>query len=365
MTASCAGRTAPPRRPERTFFPWCFIGFVLVALVLLLPKFSDACGKPPVFESMKFKGVPKSSYSPGEKIYFECNPGYYYSLYLPLVTFCENNNSWFPLDEACFKKECPTPKVPNGVAVGPEVGFQFDREAQFFCDEGYYLQGEEILTCKRSGSNVHWNYDIPKCEKILCQSPGKIKNGKHTNSWRDIFEYNELVTYSCDPSHGPEEYSLVGESKLICSGPGTWSSDPPECKVVKCEYPVLKNGKLVSGIREKFSYQAVVLFECLSGFYLNGSNPVFCGGNNTWEPEMPTCIKGFKPTHATKPPVSRYPDAGTITLIILTILVGIAVICTCVYKCLRREKKGHFPFYSLFRTYVTGESHREVKFISL
>ncbi|KAF6292587.1 hypothetical protein mRhiFer1_002466 [Rhinolophus ferrumequinum] len=179
---------------------------------------------------MKFKGVPKSSYSPGEKIYFECNPGYYYSLYLPLVTFCENNNSWFPLDEACFKKECPTPKVPNGVAVGPEVGFQFDREAQFFCDEGYYLQGEEILTCKRSGSNVHWNYDIPKCEKILCQSPGKIKNGKHTNSWRDIFEYNELVTYSCDPSHGPEEYSLVGESKLICSGPGTWSSDPPECK---------------------------------------------------------------------------------------------------------------------------------------
>lgn len=64
----------------------------------------DACGKPPVFESMKFKGVPKSSYSPGEKIYFECNPGYYYSLFLPLVTFCENNNSWFPLDEACFSK---------------------------------------------------------------------------------------------------------------------------------------------------------------------------------------------------------------------------------------------------------------------
>lgn len=67
-------------------------------------------------------------------------------------------------------------------------------------------------------------------KEIFCQPPGKIKNGKHTNSWRDIFEYNELVTYSCDPSNGPEEYSLVGDSKLICSGPSTWSTDPPECK---------------------------------------------------------------------------------------------------------------------------------------
>ncbi|XP_011384464.1 membrane cofactor protein-like [Pteropus vampyrus] len=310
---------------------------------------------------MTLKGVPKSSYSPGEKVYYYCKPGHYQLLFHSTSTYCEENSSWHPIPEGCSRKECTTPQVLNGGILDPNhtlyIGFQFDKEFHFFCDEGYYLRGEKILTCKRSGDKVYWNYDLPKCEKIFCQPPGKIKNGKHTNSWRDIFEYNELVTYSCDPSNGPEEYSLVGDSKLICSGPSTWSTDPPECKVVKCEYPVLENGRLVSGIKEKFYYQAVVLFECLKGFYLHGSNPVFCGENSTWEPEMPTCIKGLKPTRSTKPPVSRYPgypnpsefplyedfkelDPGIIAVIILTILVGIAVICTCLYKCLRRNKKG-------------------------
>jgi len=141
----------------------------------------------------------------------------------------------------------------------------------------------------------------------MCPSPGKIPNGKHTGSEKDEFEYNEAVTYSCDPSSGPDEYSLIGERRLICTGDGVWSSDPPQCKVVKCDYPVIEHGRLVSGIRDKYSYQAVVLFECVPGFYLNGSNPVFCGGRSTWEPAMPKCIRGFKPTHPTKPPVLKYP----------------------------------------------------------
>ena len=65
---------------------------------------------------------------------------------------------------------------------------------------------------------------------VYCGRPPQIKNGKHTNSYRNIFEYNELVTYTCNPSNGPDEYSLVGESKLFCSAPGKWSSAPPQCK---------------------------------------------------------------------------------------------------------------------------------------
>ncbi|XP_053771767.1 membrane cofactor protein isoform X2 [Desmodus rotundus] len=357
MTASCKLRRALPCRPKNPFFPWSFAKILLMALVVRLPTSFGDCGKPPEFDSMTIKGVPKSSYVIWEKVFYDCKPGYYYKLFSPYNTFCEPNSTWYPIDEACYRKSCPTPKIPNGGVVALQMGFEFDKEAEFYCDDGYYLKGEQILTCKLSGDQVYWNYAVPTCEKIFCQSPGKIENGKHTNSWRNVFEFNELVTYSCDPSNGPEEYSLVGESKLICSGPGKWSSDPPQCKVVKCDYPVLKHGRPVSKIKDKFSYQDEILFQCLEGFYLNGSNPVFCGGNNTWEPEMPTCIKGFKPTHPTKPPVSRYPgypnprelppieeivelDPGVIALIIFTILVAIAIICTCLYKWLRRGKKG-------------------------
>lgn len=65
------------------------------------------------------------------------------------------------------------------------------------------------------------------------------------NSHRDILEYNELITYSCNHSKGPEKYSLVGESKLICSGNGRWSSAPPQCKgsisISFCLYEYCRN----------------------------------------------------------------------------------------------------------------------------
>ncbi|XP_046932728.1 membrane cofactor protein-like [Lynx rufus] len=306
---------------------------------------------------MKLKGKPKKYYEVGEKIYYECLPGRI--TVFPVMAYCEQNHSWFPLQEACMKKECDRLSLQHGEVVAPNKTFSFDHEAHFYCDEGYYLVGQQVIVCNLRGNDVYWSDNPPQCKKIYCQPPAKINNGKYSNSHRTIFEYNELITYSCNPSQGSDEFSLVGDSKLICVGNNKWSSDPPQCKVVRCEHPVLVNGRLVSGVRETYSYQAVVLFECLPGFYLNGSNPVFCGGRNTWEPEMPTCIKGFKPTHPTKPPVSKYPgypepnesalfeeleelDAGIIAVIILTILVGLAVLCTCLYRCLQRKKgKGN------------------------
>ncbi|KAB0376962.1 hypothetical protein FD755_011406, partial [Muntiacus reevesi] len=127
---------------------------------------------------------------------------------------------------------------------------------------------------------------------ILCSTPGNIKNGRFT-IYKDEYQYNEIVTYMCDPSNGPDEYSLVGESRLVCVDRDRWSSEPPECKVVKCDYPVVEHGMIVSGFRRKFYYKAQVVFKCNQGFSLHGSSTIVCNANSTWEPQIPTCAQAF------------------------------------------------------------------------
>ncbi|XP_054567414.1 membrane cofactor protein-like [Eptesicus fuscus] len=228
MTASRRPRTAPPRRP---FSSRSFVGILLGALVLRLPASTDACDEIPRYESMKAKGNPVPPVSPGFTADYECRPGY--RLIVPLVrptaTVCQADGTWAPaLQEACTRKSCPQLTEPvNGRVEGT---FQFGSQANYSCNEGYYLVGKPVVHCEFFGNDVAWHGDLPLCEKILCQPPEQILNGGFTNSHRDIFEYNEEVAYSCKPSGGPDEYSLVGKSTLRCSGPNKWSSDPPECK---------------------------------------------------------------------------------------------------------------------------------------
>ncbi|XP_032501792.1 membrane cofactor protein-like isoform X2 [Phocoena sinus] len=305
MTASCSSRKAPPYRSESPFSSRCFVGILLVALLFLLPISSDACGEPPRYESMRLQGVPKPSYRPGDSIQYECRPGYQPKRpSLPTTAVCQHDSMWSLLQEACTRKQCPNlGDPPNGQVHYPNGSILFGSEAHYVCNVGYFLIGPSILYCDISGSTVDWSDNPPVCEKILCKPPEKILNGKYTNSHKDIFEYSEVVTYSCDASNGTDQYSLVGESKLVCIGNDKWSSDPPQCKVVKCVYPHVENGMMVSGHGPKFYYKATVVYRCNEGFKLNGSNTIICSANSTWDPEIPTCIKEST-TPSTQPPIS-------------------------------------------------------------
>ena len=65
--------------------------------------------------------------------------------------------------------------------------------------------------------------------------------------------------------------------------------------VVKCDYPIVENGAIVSGFRGKYYYNMQVVFQCHDGFHLHGSSTIVCGANGTWEPELPKCsAKGMK-----------------------------------------------------------------------
>ncbi|XP_053523947.1 membrane cofactor protein-like isoform X3 [Artibeus jamaicensis] len=280
---------------------------------------------------MMLKGSPKNVYQSGESVEYQCRPGYIRIVPpLSVTSVCQADDTWAPLQEACRKKPCPQLADPtNGGVVYVNGSYQFGSQARYVCNEGYYLIGTKILYCELSGTTVAWSGDPPHCEKILCQPPRKISNGRYTNSHKDTFQYNEVVIYTCDPSNGPDEYSLVGENKLVCSGHNLWSSNPPECKVVKCQYPVLENGRLVSGAGTKFYYKATVTVECLPGFHLEGSGRISCGRNSIWEPKMPKCIKvstpvitkptissvsGVKPIVPSAPPTASQPGHSTLSI---------------------------------------------------
>ncbi|XP_010835156.1 PREDICTED: membrane cofactor protein isoform X9 [Bison bison bison] len=322
--------------------------------MLLFSLFLDACDDPPRFVSMKPQGTLKPSYSPGEQILHECRPGF--QPITPgqvLALVCQDNNTWSSLQEGCKRRRCPNLADPtNGQVILVNGSTEFGSEVHYVCNNGYYLLGTSISYCEVSGTGVNWSDNPPTCEKILCQPPPEIQNGKYTNSHKDVFEYNEVVTYSCDPSNGPDGYSLVGESKLTCIGNGEWSSQPPQCKVVKCVYPAIEHGTIVSGFGPKYYYKATVVLKCNEGFNLYGNSVVVCGENSTWEPELPKCIKGHPPhpTDASPPNGAEGLGAGYIVLVIVAVLIGVGLLL-CLYCCFcRQRKKG---------IYVTGESHRQ------
>ncbi|XP_066220106.1 membrane cofactor protein-like [Saccopteryx leptura] len=309
MTVSPKPRRAPSYHLESLFSSWRFVGIHLVTLVLLLPSGSDACDVPPKFQSMMLRGASQTVYQPGDTVEYECRLGY--MRIVPLVSttaVCQADNTWTPLQEACTKKSCVNLAEPrNGQVTYVNGSTTFGSQAHYECNEGFYLLGIKILYCEISGDKMEWSDNPPLCEKILCQPPKKIPHGTYTNSQKDTYEYNEVVTYSCNPSNGPDEYSLVGKRTLICSGQDQWSSDPPECKVVKCPYPVVNNGRIVSIIGTKYSYRTRVTFQCLKGFLFEGSNSAVCGANSTWVPGLPKCTQGVQPTVPKTTPVSSKP----------------------------------------------------------
>ncbi|XP_027421556.1 membrane cofactor protein isoform X23 [Bos indicus x Bos taurus] len=355
MRASCTPLKAPLRRPERLASSGRFAWVLLLAPLLLLPTSSDACDDPPRFVSMKPQGTLKPSYSPGEQILHECRPGF--QPITPgqvLALVCQDNNTWSSLQEGCKKRRCPTLADPtNGQVILVNGNTEFGSEVHYVCNNGYYLLGTSISYCEVSGTGVNWSDNPPTCEKILCQPPPEIQNGKYTNSHKDVFEYNEVVTYSCDPSNGPDEYSLVGESKLTCIGNGEWSSQPPQCKVVKCVYPAIEYGTIVSGFGPKYYYKATVVLKCNEGFNLQGNSVVVCGENSTWEPELPKCIKGHppRPTDASPPNGAEGLGAGYIVLVIVAVLIGVGLLL-CLYCCFcGQRKKGKAECSATYTTY--------------
>uniref|UniRef100_A0A8B9T4P0 Sushi domain-containing protein n=1 Tax=Anas platyrhynchos TaxID=8839 RepID=A0A8B9T4P0_ANAPL len=66
-------------------------------------------------------------------------------------------------------------------------------------------------------------------------------------------------------------------------------TDLPSLAVVRCENPVVENGKKLTGFVEQYTYGDTVAFECLPGYFMNGSHTAKCDADNNWNPPLPKC----------------------------------------------------------------------------
>jgi sushi, von Willebrand factor type A, EGF and pentraxin domain-containing protein 1 len=140
------------------------------------------------------------------------------------------------------------------------------------------------LTCEKSG----WSgIDIHTVEcmpiDLTCQRPKEIKNGN--------FIYNGLnsgsiVKYKCDYN-----YMLIGSTTQICGDDKKWNGTQPDCVILRCPLPEqIPNGKFNGSSVPINQLYSVVNYECLTGYYLNGSFIRVCLPTAKWSNEEPKCL---------------------------------------------------------------------------
>ncbi|NWI28363.1 C4BPA protein, partial [Sula dactylatra] len=286
-----------------------------------LPLPAADCQQPPRFAFAEPPVPLKESYAVGTSLRYRCRPGYSMaSGKSPMVT-CLPSSVWsVGSHDFCIGKSCGPPDIVNG-RFDSETNLLLGATITYSCNVGYRLLGKPSAQCILRGNEVFWD-TIPVCASIQCLPPPVINNGQVSNGDRD-FTFGMAVTYRCDKG-----FALIGDATIYCTVmdnnvEGTWSGPVPECKVVRCENPEVKNGRKLSGFGTGHTYKDTVIFECNPGHLLNGSSVVTCEADSTWKPSLPTC----DPIYCG--PAPRFPFAEGETAVGDSSLAG----TTLKYRC--------------------------------
>ncbi|NWY52532.1 C4BPA protein, partial [Chionis minor] len=233
-----------------------------------------------------------TSFPVGTVVSYVCRPGYLRIPGKSLTRTCQDLQ-WVPTEQFCTERKCRHPgELENGFINVADL--TFGSKATFSCEGGFRLIGPDEISCVIKDNGVDWNRDLPFCQRIPCNPPASIANGRYTEA--ASYVYQTAVTYTCDDvPNGAEPFSLIGPATIFCTydahSNGVWSELPPECRVVKCDNPNVENGKKITGFGFSYTYKDSVMFECDPGYFMIGSDVITCEGDNTWSPPKPTCSK--------------------------------------------------------------------------
>lgn len=233
-----------------------------------------SCPEPGLLQNGRLEG---QTTVVGSVIHYYCNQGY--RLEGNEVLTCQEDSSWDYIPPVCVLLSCPYPdNISNGQLVISKnsTSLVFNDIVFYECNEGYILEGEELLTCLQNGQ---WSSSTPSCSKVSCPLPEAVAHGQYFGT---NFTYGTSVEYVCE-----EGYELTGSKVRHCLSEGTWDTPSPNCDPVICRQPVeISNGNVTV---DTVFYGGVVKYYCVEGYELIGNSSRFCQADKTWSGEEPYC----------------------------------------------------------------------------
>ncbi|XP_068930874.1 complement component receptor 1-like protein [Petaurus breviceps papuanus] len=267
---------------------------------------------PPVEISHGKSNRTKDYFSFGEAVSYVCEPGYYLSGSASIK--CIAPGKWSYETPKCEVKSCGVflDQLPNGRVISPHQP-RLGTNVSFVCNEGFWLNGKSSSTCVLRGVTVFWNNKMPVCERIFCDPPPPIINGRFPLLSGNKFPYGNTISYTCS-----KPFRMIGTKVTRCTsgnqGRGVWSVPAPRCEAYNknaiCKEPEVLGRHLKLRSRPPYRHGDILKFVCDTNFAIKGYDTLWCQANSTWEPSpMPTCESDCLPPPMI--PNGQYRDGHT------------------------------------------------------
>ncbi|XP_075052301.1 membrane cofactor protein-like isoform X8 [Mixophyes fleayi] len=258
---------------------------LLVCLFAFFAASHGNCTAPPnlLFGELGEQFIGKNDFIVNSIVNYTCRPGFTRDPAISNTITCLSDSTWSIPDEFCKRRSCGNPAEPdNGQMHGDN--FLFGSRVTYTCNTGYNMESKrDYRECQADGT---WSNEVPFCAIQVCPPPNAITDGSFNPDKTD-YTYQDAVTYTCKSG-----LSLIGEASIFCTSNGSWSADPPKCKVVSCSNPEVLNAEKLSGFSGPYTLNSAVSFRCLDGFTMIGSGHVTCNASSMWYPSLPSCNRG-------------------------------------------------------------------------
>ncbi|NXC66373.1 C4BPA protein, partial [Anhinga anhinga] len=200
----------------------------------------------------------------------------------------QSNGVWSGPPPECRVVKCENPKVENGrKSSGSAPSYSYGDSVIFECEPGYYMIGADIITC---GENNTWSPPKPICEKItqtVCGAP-KITH-EVVIPVKSAYQIEESVQIKCNAyctfPDGTKEMTVTCQGQDTWS-----SSQNCVCQPEGSDFtPHIKYGRVIDGQKPSYSVGDFITIECYVGYTLHGEARIEYIGGNQWIPGVPTC----------------------------------------------------------------------------